>query len=129
MLLATPPTICLSTFALLILHCAFVDNYLMTLISLGDTECAQQILQGTYDYPLDTNIWTKKILQEAHYTFSQMSGAETTMTITTKDFQNFWQQVHERSSSSFIGITFSHCKAAALTFNILSLNYPCFTKY
>jgi hypothetical protein len=36
----------------------------------GDTECAQQILEGTYDFPLDTNIWTKKILQEAHYTFS-----------------------------------------------------------
>jgi hypothetical protein len=36
----------------------------------GDTECAQQILEGTYDFPPDTNIWTKKILQEAHYTFS-----------------------------------------------------------
>jgi hypothetical protein len=39
----------------------------------GDTECSQQILEGTYDYPPDTNIWTKKILQEAQCTFSQMS--------------------------------------------------------
>ncbi len=53
---------------------------------MGDTYCAQQILKGTYDYPPDTNIWTKKILQEAHYTFSQMSSAETATTITTKDF-------------------------------------------
>ncbi len=42
----------------------------------GDTECAQQILEGTYDFPPDTDIWTKKILQEAHYTFFCMSGAE-----------------------------------------------------
>ncbi len=33
----------------------------------GDTECTQQILEGTYDVPPDTDIWTKKILQEAHY--------------------------------------------------------------
>ncbi len=32
---------------------------------MGDTECSQQILEGTYEYPPDTNIWTKKILQEA----------------------------------------------------------------
>jgi hypothetical protein len=30
---------------------------------MGDTECSQQILEGTYEYPPDTNIWTKKILQ------------------------------------------------------------------
>jgi hypothetical protein len=37
---------------------------------MGDTDCAQQILEGIYDYPSDTDIWTKKILQETHYTFS-----------------------------------------------------------
>ncbi len=26
---------------------------------MGDTVCAQQILEGTYDYPPDTDIWTK----------------------------------------------------------------------
>jgi hypothetical protein len=26
---------------------------------MGDTECAQQILEGTYDFPPDTDIWTK----------------------------------------------------------------------
>ncbi len=35
-----------------------------------DTACAQQILEGTYDYPPDTYIWTKKILQEVQITFS-----------------------------------------------------------
>jgi hypothetical protein len=80
----------------------------------GDTECTQQILEGTYDFPPDTDIWTKKILQEAHsYTFSCMSGAEILTIITTKDFQDFWRWVDERTSSSFSRVTFSHYKAAA----------------
>jgi hypothetical protein len=85
----------------------------MTLVSWEDTECTQQILKGTYDFPPDINIWTKKILQEAHYTFSHTSGAEIAFIVTTEDFQNFWRWVDERISSSFSGVTFSHYKAAA----------------
>jgi hypothetical protein len=81
---------------------------------MGDTDCAKQILEGSYNYPLDTGIWTKKILQEAHYTFSKMSGTEIAATIITEDFQYFWQRVDERTSSSFNGITFLHEKAVAL---------------
>jgi hypothetical protein len=81
---------------------------------MGDTDCAQQILEGTHDYPTDTKIWTKKILQEVHYTFSQISSAEIATTITTEDFQNFWQWFIERTSYSFSGITSLHYKAAAL---------------
>jgi hypothetical protein len=79
----------------------------------GDTVCAQKILEGTYNYPPDTNEWTKKILQEAQITFLQMSGTEVSTMITMEDFQNFWQHVNERTLSSFSGITFSHYKAAA----------------
>jgi hypothetical protein len=42
-------------------------NFFDDLSFMGDMECAQQILEGTYDVPPDTNIWTKKNLQEAHY--------------------------------------------------------------
>jgi hypothetical protein len=82
---------------------------------MGDTECAQKILEGTYEFPPDTDKWTKKILQEAHITFSQMSGTEIATMITTEDFQNHWQRVdeNERTLSSFSGVTFSHYKAAA----------------
>ena len=66
-----------------------------------------------YNYPPDTDEWTKKILQEAQITFSQMSGTEVSTMITTEDFQNFWWRVDERTSSSYSGITFSHYKAAA----------------
>ncbi len=64
---------------------------------MGDTKCAQQILEGTYEYPPDTNIWMKKILQEAHFTFSRMSGAEVATMITTEDFQDYWQCVDEKN--------------------------------
>jgi hypothetical protein len=87
---------------------------------MGDMEWAQKILEGTYDFPPDTNIWTKKILQEAHYTFSHISGAEIVIIVTMKDFQNFWQRVDERTSSSFSGVTFSHYKAAASKSNAVS---------
>ncbi len=55
----------------------------------GGTDCAKMILEGTYDYPPDTDKWTKKILQEAHITFSQLSGIEIETMITTEDFQNY----------------------------------------
>ena len=74
----------------------------------GDTECAQKILEGMYQYPPDTDEWTKKILQEAHITFTQISGAEIGTSITTEDFQNYWKRVDERISSLFSGVTFSH---------------------
>jgi len=79
----------------------------------GDIECAQKIFEGTYKYPPDTHEWTKKILQEAHITFTQISGAEIVTSITTGDFQKYWQWVDERTLSSFRGVMFSHYKAAA----------------
>ena len=53
---------------------------------MGDTECSQRILEGTYEYPPDTDVWTKKILQEAQHTFARMSGEEIATTISTADF-------------------------------------------
>ena len=63
---------------------------------MGDTECARMILEGTYKYPPDTNEWTKEILQEAHITFSQLSGTEIETMIKTEDFQNYWKRVDKR---------------------------------
>jgi hypothetical protein len=80
---------------------------------MGDTECSQKILEGMYEYPPDIDIWTKKTLQEAHHTFSRMSGAKIATTISTMDFQQYWKRVDERTSSSFSGVTFSHYKAVA----------------
>jgi hypothetical protein len=89
---------------------------------MGDTKCTQQILKETYEYPPDTDIWMKKILQEAHFTFSRMSGAEAATMITTKDFQDYPQCVDERTSSSFSGVTFLHYKAASFHTMLLALH-------
>ena len=89
---------------------------------MGDTECSQQILDGTYKYPPDTDIWTKKILQEAHHTFMQMSGIEISTLVTTEDFQNYWQVVDEQTSSSISSATFSHYKAAAFHCMLLAMH-------
>jgi hypothetical protein len=80
---------------------------------MGDTECSQQILEGRYEYPPDLDILLKKNLQEAHHTFSRMSGAEIATTISTTDFKQYWNRVDERTSSSFNGVTFFHYKAVA----------------
>jgi hypothetical protein len=80
---------------------------------IGDTECSRQILEGTYEYPPNTDIWTKKILRDAHHTFSCMSSAKIATTISTADFQQYRKKVDERRSSSFSSITFSHYKAVA----------------
>jgi hypothetical protein len=91
---------------------------------MGDTDCSQQILERTYEYPPDTNIWTKTILQEAQHTFSQMSGTEIVTTITTKDFQDSWQCVYERTSSSFSSITFLNYKAFASHSMLSAIQQP-----
>ena len=90
-------------------HGQLFDN----LGSMGDTECLQHILEGTYGYPSDTDIWTKKILQEAQHTFLHTSGEGIATTISTADFQQYWRRVDERTSSSFSNVTFSHYKAVA----------------
>jgi hypothetical protein len=80
---------------------------------MGGTECSKQILEGTYEYPPNTNVWTKKILQKTHHTFSRMSCAEIATTISTTDFQQYWIKVDKQTSSFFSGVTSLHYKAAA----------------
>jgi hypothetical protein len=64
----------------------------------------------------------KKILQEAQYTFSRMSGTKIATMITTKDFQDYWQRVDERTSSLFSGTTFLHYKAASYHTMLLTMH-------
>ncbi len=89
---------------------------------MEDTECSKQILKGMYEYPPDTGVWTKTILQEAHYTFSRMSGVKIATTISTTDFQQNWIKVDNWTSSSFSGVTFLHYKAAASHSMLLAMH-------
>jgi hypothetical protein len=51
-----------------------------------------------YEYTPNTKVWTKKILQEAHYTFSRMSSAKIATTISTADFQQYLIKVDKWTS-------------------------------
>jgi hypothetical protein len=92
---------------------------------MGDTECSKQILEGTYEYPSDTNVWMKKILKEAHYTFSRMSGAEIATTISRADFQQYGIKVDKQTSSSFSIVTFLQYKAAASHAMLSTMHAAC----
>ena len=54
---------------------------------LADTDAADRVLCGTYDYPADMDPYTKLLLQEAHHIFSRMSKEEVVDFVTTTDFQ------------------------------------------
>ena len=58
---------------------------------LGDTEQAQQILEGTYDFPPDTDPATKLLLEEASITYLKMSPEEVSTFMTVDYFQHYWQ--------------------------------------
>jgi hypothetical protein len=91
---------------------------------MRDIECSKQILEGTYEYPPNTYVWTKKILQEAHYTFSRMSGAKIATTISTADFQQWqtdiilFQRCHllalQSGGISFNALSNAHCVSVCM---------------
>ena len=80
---------------------------------IGDTECAQQILEGTYVFPPGTDPATQFLLEEAGITYQKMSKEEVAMYVSTEDFQDYWQTANERISSSASGLHFGHYKAAS----------------
>ena len=71
---------------------------------IGDTFASQQILDGTYVYPPDTDSTTKFLLGEASRTYKVMSGAEIATYVTVANFQYHWQQANGYISSSYIGL-------------------------
>ncbi len=59
---------------------------------LGNTQYAQDNLEGNYTFPPDTDKWTAKILEEAHHTFVLLVNKKIDTTISVSDFQGYWQQ-------------------------------------
>jgi hypothetical protein len=58
---------------------------------LGNTQCARDILEGTYTFPPDMDKWTAKILEEAHHTFALLVEKTIDSTISVSEFQGYWQ--------------------------------------
>jgi hypothetical protein len=72
------------------------------------------ILKGTYTIPPDTDKWSRKILEEAHYTYALLADKNIPFTITTSNFQEYWQKANEKISS-FSRLHFGHYKATSFS--------------
>ena len=56
---------------------------------LGDTVAVQQILEGSYSFPANTDPATKLLLEEAAFTYAKMSTQEVASYATREDFQRY----------------------------------------
>ena len=69
---------------------------------LGDSEIAQQLVEGRYDIPDELDDATALILQENGRVGIQLTNGEVTIEITPEEFQYFWKCIQEGTASSYI---------------------------
>jgi hypothetical protein len=89
---------------------------------LSNTWCSKDILDGTYAYPPNTDQWTVKILQEAHYTYKLLSNDRIDGNVSIQNLQSYWQGANKRISSSFSRLHFGHYKAASTDKHLSALH-------
>jgi hypothetical protein len=88
---------------------------------LGNTQCALDILDGSYAFPPDTDKWTIKILQEAHHTYKLLNSGTIKTTVTIEEYQDYWQRSDEAISSSYSRGHRGHYKAASYSRDLTAL--------
>jgi hypothetical protein len=98
------------------------SSMLQDLGPLGDTDYALDILNDTYEYPPDTDIWTVKYFEEAQHTYALLGQEEIDTTISVANFQSFWKRADEKVSSLFSGGHFGHYKAASYSKDLSALH-------
>ena len=79
---------------------------------LADGPAAQQILEGTYEYPDDLDPATRLLFEEASATYKALSPTKVATYVTPEDFKLFWRTAKERTGSSYSGLHFGHYIAA-----------------
>jgi hypothetical protein len=89
---------------------------------LGNTQSAQDILDGTYAYPSNTDQRMIEILQEAHILYQLLSNVSIDTTVSVYDFQDYWQGTNEAISSSYSCLHLGHCKATSFDKNLSALH-------
>ena len=76
-------------------------------------EVADSILDGTIEFPPDTELYTKLLLQEALRIFEQTSRHHLDQFLRTDDFQTWWLRANEDIQSSPSLLHFGHYCCAA----------------
>ena len=85
----------------------------------GDGEAVSAILDGTYEFPPDTDPWTSLLLTEAAVLFSTLGEDSIEDWVRHQDFQKWWLTAREATESSQSRLHFGHYKAGASD-NIIS---------
>ncbi len=100
----------------------YSSQILYDLGHLGDTQCAQDILDGNYSFPPNTDHWTIKILQEAYHSYKLLNNKPIDTTISIGNFQGYWHPANEKLSSSYSRLHFGHYKAASHSRDLSALH-------
>ena len=87
---------------------------------MGDPKIAQQKSEGKFVVPYKVDNTTALILEEIGKTRVQLTNRNITVNISPEVFLYLWKRVREGTASSYLGIHYSHCKAAVYSVNLSS---------
>jgi hypothetical protein len=79
---------------------------------MGDRDAVEQILNGTYEFPPDTEPYTKLIFTEACALYCSLGEDGIVDLVKRQDFQDFWLHAREKTESSKSLLHFGHYCAA-----------------
>ena len=102
----------------------FATEPLLSLMGpLGTNTGAQQILQGTFICPPDTDYWTKKLIPHLQYIPEYRTiQSEFLLTMNPTDHTIGWKKMKERTSPGYSSLSFAQFKAATLHPDLCSLD-------
>jgi hypothetical protein len=96
------------------MHPAYEGGPLVTNLGyLADTEAAQRILDGRYDFPADLDPYAAKLIDELQMPESIWNSPFVLARVETLDHTKGWAKQKETISADPDGLTFSHYKVRA----------------
>ena len=95
-------------------HTPFATPLLLSLVGpLGDTEAAQQILEGTFICPPEIDHWTQKLVPHlANIPNISNARQEFNLVLTTSEHAHGWKKMKEKTSPGLSALSFAQFKAA-----------------
>ena len=80
---------------------------------IGDSACAQQVLEGTYIFPEGIDPATKMLLEGCSIMHLSMLSEEVCTFVPAEDYQYYGKRVRKHILSSYSRLNFGHYIAAA----------------